>query len=672
MALRVLIAILILAVPVEITACGPFLPVSLFTIPLRPVSPGDFAHGQLGVLQPTYERFYQVMAYRYLSGIGLNDQERAEVFRTHPDPTQPQPPAPADTGNPWLAARNKLFGVQQQQYINRDRMITDPGKFEIFENCHDDAFRTAAATLARIEKLDNAGPAITDWVAAQDTVFSNCAPNAWNKPPEPAIPKPAADPRLRADRDYQIAAAKFYSRQYDAARQDFQTIAQDQSSPWRGLAPYLAARCLIRAEKLDDAEAELRRIAADPAPAARRADVERLLDFVESHLHPEQRMHEAALAVVRRDSQTTIERDLTDYRFLFDKDTNPQPADDLTDWIHSFQAGGAGALEKWRAAHTLPWLIAALQAAQPADQAAPDLLAAARAIPPDSPAYLTASYHMVRLLRANDARAKAEEMLAATIPADARNLFRVERRRLAQTFDDFLRYAPLRPVADLYDIVDPVKQPQDTLDDDSASILNRDVPLSLLKHAAAGNLLPDGVRQQLQGVIALRTVLFSPSPRFDDLFAELKSPGTQPFVRSGSGRWTKDLTKIDEFRDNWWCSFDGKVAGGPDIGPPNPLNQPPKPETFLSADERQQAADERARLQALPPGPDWLGAQALAFAQSHPQDPRVPEALYLVVRATRYGCSGKDTGGFSHRAFDLLHRRYPNSEWTRKTPYWFN
>ena len=223
MALRLLIAILLLSVPVEITACGPFLAEPLFTIPGRPVAPQDFAHGKLGILQPTYERFYQVIAYRYLTGIGLNDAERSAIFESHPDPTQPSPPALPTSGdsNPWLAARNKLPGVKPVQYINRDRMIPDPAKFEIFENCHDDAFRTAAATLARIGKLDNAGPAVADWVAAQDAVFSNCAPNVWNKPPEPAVPQPASDPRLRADRAYQIAAAKFYSRQYDAARQDF-------------------------------------------------------------------------------------------------------------------------------------------------------------------------------------------------------------------------------------------------------------------------------------------------------------------------------------------------------------------------------------------------------------------------------------------------------------------
>jgi hypothetical protein len=43
-----------------------------------------------------------------------------------------------------------------------------------------------------------------------------------------------------------------------------------------------------------------------------------------------------------------------------------------------------------------------------------------------------------------------------------------------------------------------------------------------------------------------------------------------------------------------------------------------------------------------------------------------------VVRASRYGCNDDKTGDVSKRAFDLLHRRYRNTEWATKTPYWYN
>ena len=142
----------------------------------------------------------------------------------------------------------------------------------------------------------------------------------------------------------------------------------------------------------------------------------------------------------------------------------------------------------------------------------------------------------------------------------------------------------------------------------------------------------------------------------------------RPHVDSGYVRYTEELTKIDPYRDNWWCSASAINAQYNSIlGKPDDTGAP-----FLSAADREQAAAEWKKLKSVATGPNWLGAQTLAFAQAHPQDPRVPEALYLVVRATRYGCTDKETGDFSHRAFDLLHRRYPNSEWAKKTPYWFD
>jgi hypothetical protein len=626
MALRLLIAILILAVPVELPGCGPFLPEALFHRTRGPEAPAEFAHGHLGIVQPTYERLYQVIAYRYLSGVGLNDAERQAI---------PPPPEPAVDTNPWLVARNKAPGITPLRQLDPYRQVKKEGYFDTYLNCNDDAFRTAAATLERIQQTG----AAAEWIAAQDVVFSNCSHGA-------TIPQPASDPRLRADRAYQVASAKFYSEQYDAARQDFQTIAADAKSPWHGVAPYLAARCLLRAGKFAEAETELRSV----APASH------LLGYVQAHLHPAERMHQLALALVRPGSEATIGQDLTDYRMLFDKDVKPQPNDDLTDWIRSFQAGGAGAVENWRARHTMPWLVAALQVSKPGDTAVPDLLAAAREVTSDSPAYITVSYRRVRLLPPEEARALADKLLAGTMPTSARNQFRAERMRFAQTFEDFLRYAPRRPVAEVVEEVSPVDAEEDLLDNDSAVILDRDVPLSLLKQASTSTLLPDATRQQLKNVISVRTLLLARAPGFDDVFALLKTPGKRPHVDSGSGRYTEDLTKIDPYRDNWWCA-------------PKAIDSPGAP--FLPAAARAQAAAERQKLQSLPTAPDWLAAQTLAFAQAHPQDPRVPEALYLVVRATRYGCTGGQTGDFSHRAFDLLHRRYAATDWAAKTPYWF-
>jgi hypothetical protein len=70
---------------------------------------------------------------------------------------------------------------------------------------------------------------------------------------------------------------------------------------------------------------------------------------------------------------------------------------------------------------------------------------------------------------------------------------------------------------------------------------------------------------------------------------------------------------------------------------------------------------------------DTLGApvweEVLAYASAHPKDPRSPEAFYWLVHVTRYGHSHNH---LSHRAYDLLHQRYPTSSWAAKTKYYFD
>jgi hypothetical protein len=69
--------------------------------------------------------------------------------------------------------------------------------------------------------------------------------------------------------------------------------------------------------------------------------------------------------------------------------------------------------------------------------------------------------------------------------------------------------------------------------------------------------------------------------------------------------------------------------------------------------------------------PDYLCAQTLSWARAHGDDPRVPEALHLCVRAGHLGMTGPGTGAWSKRAFQLLHSRYPKSDWAAKTKYWY-
>ena len=93
---------------------------------------------------------------------------------------------------------------------------------------------------------------------------------------------------------------------------------------------------------------------------------------------------------------------------------------------------------------------------------------------------------------------------------------------------------------------------------------------------------------------------------------------------------------------------------------------------FLSAGQRGEARAQQERLDAFPAAPTFMARESVEWSEAHPDDPRVPEALRLAVRAGHLACGGDEqTDRWSERAFRLLHRRYPGTEAARRTPYWF-
>ena len=147
-------------------------------------------------------------------------------------------------------------------------------------------------------------------------------------------------------------------------------------------------------------------------------------------------------------------------------------------------------------------------------------------------------------------------------------------------------------------------------------------------------------------------------------------------MQTGFGRLTP-TGKIDDFRDNWWCPFRGS-QDSPDYyrvasvltGHLQLLYPDGKPKAqFFSGDQLARGHAEWKRLTELPTAPDYLAGQTVEWVRNNPNDPRAPEALHLAVRAVRYGCGA--TKGASKEAFQLLHEKYPNSDWARKTKYWF-
>jgi hypothetical protein len=134
-------------------------------------------------------------------------------------------------------------------------------------------------------------------------------------------------------------------------------------------------------------------------------------------------------------------------------------------------------------------------------------------------------------------------------------------------------------------------------------------------------------------------------------------------VRADLPRFTKDSV-IDNYRDNWLCGAGPQNLYSPGTPPP------PEPQ-FVTPAEAKELESETAKLNAAGAGPAFLAQQVIDWATAHPDDPRNPEALALAVKSSRFGCTDNDSAKYSEQAFRLLHTRYPDSDWTRRTPYWF-
>jgi hypothetical protein len=758
--LQALLIVALVAGSAPPRACGPYIPEALFTIARRPDFPlSDYAAGRLGIVQRNYDRSFLVVAYRHLSGAPLTTAETSTFLHLWGELRDAAPPSVPERRVDWLAAwqaeATRVLGKEalaDQRHLSWSergivRYEQHAQTFLFYYNCLADAFRTAIDTLHERERQFGVGSApVVHWTAAQNRVFANCA--ARGSVTAAVLPDPpsADDPPLvRADRAYQIAAAHFYARELDTASSEFGAIASDASSPWHPMAALLAARTLVRRGTLSaepdaviasDLEAAASRLTAmldDPGSQALHGAARRLRGFIDVRLRSAQRRTELG-RVLSRTGEGDREQDLRDYLWLLDGSRDDTAAaDDLTDWIATFQSASAQAfphaIARWRESASPAWLVAALVTCPALHADAAALLEAALRLPRQHPGKAMADFHRARLLaaagRSGEARRQIDEVLGERPPAltvSARNQLLALRLRLARTLAEFLRFAPRTPVAVSYDVVVPVGShpfdgrsslPQDAtyFDRDAAFVLNRVLSIATLAKVARDETLPAHLRREMATAAWTRAVAIgrldfakassalvgdllpemaadlehlrnagSPEElRFAAAYTLLRHPGLVPYVATGYPRGTP-LERIDALRRNWWCGHPSSGTAAPGYRPfavdsgagiEDPDVSWASHLPFVTTREERLAKRETQALDALDAAPDVLGREVLDWSAVHPQDPRVPEALHLVVRATRYGCTDERTSELSRKAFERLHRQYPDSVWTRRTPYWF-
>jgi len=656
---------------------------------------------------------------------------------------QTQLNAPGSTQ--WAVARAKYAPAASTQNQRPLSTTVNGDNVEVGEdylNCPDPAYATAALTLAqRATAWGVQSPLLADWVRAQDAVFSNCS--GVNAAMPGAVPgnSPAL---LKADRAYQIAAATFYAKQFDDAARQFVAIAADKNSPWSSWGQYLAARATVRLAfamgkatdpysgnlaSYDDATMKraqlmLEALLAQPKPEPSRVIVQSELNFVLARTDPSRRAADISAALAGPGPDANFAQDVKDLDWLLQKQAAIKLPVPLLAWIATWRGSrdAASAFARWQQDHTLPWLVVAIAKAGPSDSFVPQLLDEAAKVAPASPAYDTVFFHRVRLLIALKRADEARALLDATLPALQKqkpssklNALLGERMAAARDFNEFLQFAPRTlmsygsPGADdlqgfcnerAHAVNTQAKCPELSespwLDQDAVQVFNQQTPLALLIQAANSPLLPQNLRQSIALMAWTRSVLLQDATSAAALapllpksvhdaagssvglgagLAILRNPGIRPYLEQGVPR-VASYSEFDEFRDNWWCKH---WDSGYEAGQPKPTALPVP--SFIPADQLALAASQYEQLQQLPDSATVIGQRVVDYANQHPSDSQVPEALALTVRATHYACQTWDQSRMnsstteytpvSKAAFELLHKRYPKSPWTQKTPYYY-
>jgi hypothetical protein len=710
-----LVAAAVPAVMVWITAraCGPDWEPEVFVNEHHPDQPARFAEGHLGILQSGYYHADLVVAYRILSGGKLSDEEKA-AYTAGPQSTAGQD---RDMGSgpavDWLKARQVAEGIptnnQPMSYWfdqNREFRTEKNGSVQVyFElNCTDGAFVTAMETLQqRSAHWGATSPELLEWAHGQDAVFSNCSKaGAMPGPIRPEWPL-----LLRQDRAYQIAAAKFYSADYDGAIADFEAIGKDKASPWNVWGEYLAARAEVRKAAsvvtnpgdsamgfdknvLQLAEARLLKIEKDSGDTGMRSAAAAERGFVEVRLNSGKQLDQVAEALAGPKPDPKFAQDLENLDYLMDRGVSGDS--DLARWIKEIQfsapnptrsATPPSSLSIWRKQHTLPWLVAAMAQPSSKNEAPSELMNAAAAVPPNSPGFEAVNYYRAeRMLDAGqqaDARTLLTAMLASTGPdtmSSTRNAFLALRMTTARSLSEFLTDSPRTIIDGSSENAELARcDPQPTpatqqpgtappcapqqFDADAAAYLNTQMPLVLLGQAAESSALPAHLRQAIAEMAWVRALALNDTTTLARMAKLLPAPMAQTAGSSGGFPATLALLRAPGVRPflnqgvQRSDSFaeldhfrDNWWCGRWTDGAIRNQGSPTidlPPLPFLTAAQRQQQATEAARMNALPQGLVWVGQRAIAYVKAHPTDKDAPETLALVVQATRWGCAEYDS-----------------------------
>jgi hypothetical protein len=308
-------------------ACGPSYITPVFDYESAPEEPFEnFAAGKIGIVKPTYHRAVLFAAYRYLNGGAFSADEQKgliDVWNAEFNNRSFEDNDVSEAVKVWVERRKEV--VKDEETVPSIYTEREYGGYDFIPNCTKSAFETAAQTLSeRITSYGAEDGSVRAWVKAQDEVFTNCSSGRAI----PAAAAPEAPEWLKKDREYQIAAANFYSLDYETAREMWTRIAGDYDSVWSETADYLIARTLVREASLSKDDAKAKEIYEQAEAHLNHLTARggrfynaslKLSNLIKYRVHPEERVGELARSLAAQGGNENFRQDVIDYHWLLDK-----------------------------------------------------------------------------------------------------------------------------------------------------------------------------------------------------------------------------------------------------------------------------------------------------------------------------------------------------------------
>ncbi len=474
---------------------------------------------------------------------------------------------------------------------------------------------------------------------------------------------------------------------------------------------------IARDEWLKKAGGELEKVLGDTTFMSVYPSAGRLREYIMFRLEPGRRMLEAEKVLISAKHPSELGWNLRDFSMLYasmrkeDRDFILREGGDFAQWLLSFQ-DEQGKLADFAAVRylktkSLPWLVASLRIMPSDSPYREEILKSASEIPESSPAYLSARYYYFSyLIKSDFDRNRLAGELDSFIKTIDRakdpvswNCFTGLLMRVSLTMEDVLKHSLRKVAAVSYDYGHEFPGDAVLLDKNVRLFFNRHMPLDMwMEIVLRDDLFTPAIMKQMRFTAFLRAVLlrdfgaaekaalklsendsraredFRPflesrsleRKKFEAVYFILRYPRLNVMLDSASEEIIVENIPVDRrdvYRRNWWGTDTEREE--------NELS-----EIEFMLDFQPEGAAERAgvenKLMSSIVAPNYLAESVIKYAGANPKDERVPEALHLAVQATRYaGSRDEKTGDYSRRAFEILHRRYPSSKWTGKTPYWY-